>query len=135
MISNPYAQYKENSVQTASPEKLILMLYDGAIKFLNQTKLAMNTKNIEEINKYITKTQDVISELMIALNMDYEISHNLYNLYDYFNRRLIEANIKKDPDILEEVLKHITELRQTWAEAVIKINSQTVSAGSVNLEG
>ncbi len=135
MISNPYAQYKENSVQTASPEKLILMLYDGAIKFLNQAKVAIDANNIQESNLYITKTQDVITELMIALNMDYEIAHNLYNLYDYFNRRLIEANIKKDPEILAEVLNHILELRETWAEAALKFKSQSTPAGGVNLEG
>ncbi|MDA8233939.1 MAG: flagellar export chaperone FliS [Clostridia bacterium] len=135
MNSNPYAQYKQTAVQTASPEKLLLMLYDGAIKFLNQAKVAMDTRNIEESNKYIIKTQDIISELIVTLNMEYEISHNLHGIYDYLNRRLIQANIKKDPEILEEVLNHITELRQTWAEAAINVKSQPVLAGGVNIEG
>lgn len=138
MQLNPYNQYKNTSVQTASPEQLVIMLYDGAIKFLNQAKTAMNAGNIQDANGKIGKTQDIIAELMIALNMDYEISHSLYSLYEYFNRRLIEANIKKDSELLDEVLNHLSELRQTWTEAMIRIKSQPMIVSGVtgvNIEG
>lgn len=133
---NPYNQYKQTSVETASPEKLILMLYDGAIKFINQAKISMDEKNIEEINKALIKTQNIISELIIGLNMDTgEIARNLYNLYDYFQRRLVEANTKKDTGILDEVLGYLEELRDTWAEAAAKIKSSSGVVNGVNIEG
>lgn len=133
---NPYNQYKQTSVETASPEKLILMLYDGAIKFINQAKISMDEKNIEETNKALIKTQNIISELIIGLNMDTgEIARNLYNLYDYFQRRLVEANTKKDTGILDEVLGYLEELRDTWAEAAAKIKSSSGVVNGVNIEG
>jgi len=134
-MQNGYDKYKQLSIETASPERLIIMLYDGALKYLNQAKNAINVKNIEQTNNFIIKTQDIIGELMVTLDMNYEISHRLYSLYDYFNRRLIEANVKKDPGILDEVINHISELRQSWAEAAIKAKSQPTIAGGVNLEG
>lgn len=134
--TNPYNQYKQTSIETASPEKLILMLYDGAIKFINQAKIYMDEKNIEETNKALIKTQNIISELIIGLNMDTgEIARNLYNLYDYFQRRLVEANTKKDTHILDEVLGYLEELRDTWAEAVTKLKSSTGVSNGMNIEG
>ena len=94
---NPYQQYQEQSVMTASPGELTLMLYNGCIKFINQAKLFIEQKNIEKANNAIIRAQDIIQELMVTLNMDYEISKNLAALYDYMNRRLIDANISKIP--------------------------------------
>jgi len=136
MQSNPYKQYQQTAVETASPERLIIMLYDGAVKFINQAKISMNEGNIEETNKALLKTQDIISELMIGLNMEIgEVAQNLYNLYDYFKRRLVEANTKKDIAILDEVLGHLVELRDTWVAAAAKLKASSGAANGVNIEG
>lgn len=125
MTGNIAAQnaYKQNSVTTASPGELTLMLYNGCIKFLGKVKVAMQNKNIEEQNINILKTQAIIDELMTTLNMDIEISKQILPLYEYMNHRLAEANIKNDSAIIEEVEGLVTEFRDTWKE-VIKITRQ-----------
>ncbi|MDW7674420.1 MAG: flagellar export chaperone FliS [Bacillota bacterium] len=122
-LNNPYQQYQQNNVYTATPGELTLMLYNGAIKFLKQAKVAIEEKNIEEANNKICRVQDILAELMSSLNMDIEISNNLYALYDFMNNRLIEANIKKESKMIDEVEGMLVELRDTWKE-VIKINRQ-----------
>ncbi|MGM0754075.1 MAG: flagellar export chaperone FliS [Bacillota bacterium] len=129
-INNPYAAYQNNSVNTASPGELTLMLYNGSLKFIHIAKKAMEDKNIELKNTNIQKTQAIVNELMVTLNMDLEVSKNLMSLYDYINRRLTEANIKNDASILEEVDGLITEFRDTWKE-VIKLNRQKQHGGQV----
>ena len=123
---NPYLnQYKQNSVLTAAPETILIMLYDGAINFLLRAKIAIDEKNIEETHTYITKTQKIIREFMDTLDMDTggEMAQNLFRLYDYLHYRLVQANIKKDKDMIDEVLGHLRSLKQTWEEA-IKIASR-----------
>lgn len=125
MAANLTAQnaYKQNSVTTASPGELTLMLYNGCLKFLNKAKLAIQDKNIQEKNTNLIKAQAIISELMATLNMDIEVSKNMLALYEYMNRRLVEANIQNDVSIIEEVEGLVTEFRDTWKE-VIRINRQ-----------
>ncbi|MFJ7669464.1 flagellar export chaperone FliS [Lysinibacillus sp. NPDC097195] len=125
MAANLTAQnaYKQNSVTTASPGELTLMLYNGCLKFLNKAKLAIQEKNIQEKNTNLIKAQAIISELMATLNMDIEVSKNMLALYEYMNRRLVEANIQNDVSIIEEVEGLVTEFRDTWKE-VIRINRQ-----------
>ena len=123
---NPYVnQYKQNAVLTASPETILIMLYDGAINFLLRAKIAIEDKDIDQTHLYITKTQKIIREFMDTLDMDTagEIGENLYRLYEYLHHRLIQANIKKDTEIVDEVLGHLRSLKQTWEEA-IKISSR-----------
>lgn len=121
--TNAYNAYKQNSVTTASPGELTLMLYNGCLKFLNRAKLAIDEKNIEERNYNIQRAQAIIAEFMSTLNMDIEISKQMLPLYEYMNRRLTEANIKNDPTIIEEVEGLVTEFRDTWKE-VIKITRE-----------
>ena len=121
--TNAYNAYKQNSVTTASPGELTLMLYNGCLKFLAKAKVAMNEKNISEKNFNLQKAQAIISELMSTLNMDYPISKQMLSLYKYMNRRLVEANIKNDVAIIDEVEGLVTEFRDTWKE-VIKITRQ-----------
>ncbi|WP_144788467.1 flagellar export chaperone FliS [Lysinibacillus fusiformis] len=125
MAANLTAQnaYKQNSVTTASPGELTLMLYNGCLKFLNKAKQAIQEKNIQEKNTNLIKAQAIISELMATLNMDIEISKQMLPLYEYMSRRLVEANIKNDVAIIEEVEGLVTEFRDTWKE-VIRINRQ-----------
>jgi flagellar secretion chaperone FliS len=127
-INNPYAAYQNNSVTTASPGELTLMLYNGSLKFIHIAKKAIEDKNIELKNTNIQKAQAIVSELMVTLNTDLEISRNLMSLYDYINRRLTEANVKNDGAILEEVEGMITEFRDTWKQ-VIQLNRQKQHAG------
>lgn len=122
-ISNPYQSYQQNSVNTASPGELTLMLYNGCLKFIHQAKKAIEEKNIEMKNTNIQKAQTIIQELMVTLNMDIEVSKNMMSLYDFMNRRLMEANIKNDASILDEVEGLVTEFRDTWKE-VIQVNRQ-----------
>jgi len=126
-MKNPYEQYQQNSVNTASPGELTLMLYNGCLKFIHLAKGAIAQKNFEERNKNIIKAQDIIHELMVTLDMEQEVSQNLIQLYDYLNRQLIQANIKNDVTILEEVEGFVTEFRDTW-KAVIQINRQKTFA-------
>lgn len=122
-ISNPYQSYQQNSVNTASPGELTLMLYNGCLKFIKLAKKAISEKNIEEKNTNLLKAQKIIQEFMVTLNMDVPVSKNMMSLYDYILRRLIEANTKNDLTILDEVEGLVTEFRDTWKQA-IQLNRQ-----------
>jgi flagellar secretion chaperone FliS len=122
-MNNPYQSYQQNAVNTASPGELTLMLYNGCLKFIRLAKSAILEKNIEVKNTNLLKAQKIIQELMVTLNLDQPISKDLLSLYDYINRRLIEANIKNDVSILDEVEEFITDFRDTWRQ-VIQINRQ-----------
>lgn len=122
-INNPYQAYQENSLNTASPGELTLMLYNGCLKFIHQAKVAIELKNIEERNTNIIKAQKIIQEFMVTLNMDIPMSKDLMIMYDYIYRRLIEANTKNDITILDEVSGFVTEYRDTWKQ-VIQLNRQ-----------
>ena len=127
-VNNPYQQYQNNSVNTASPGDLTLMLYNGCLKFIKLAKKAIEDKNIEVKNTNIQKAQNIITELMVTLDMKAELSQNLLSLYDYLNRRLIEANVKNDVSILNEVEEFVIEFRDTWKQ-VIQINRQQQHTG------
>jgi flagellar protein FliS len=117
--SNAYQIYQNNQVNTSSKGKLIIMLYDGALKFIRLAMIALKEKNIENTNKYLLRTQDILSELMITLNFEAgEISQNLYRLYDYMNNELIMANIEKDITKIRNVEELMEELRNSWAEII-----------------
>ncbi|KAB7706504.1 flagellar export chaperone FliS [Bacillus aerolatus] len=128
-MKNPYQTYSNNAVTTASPGELTLMLYNGCLKFINQAKKAIADQDIEAKNTSIQKAQAIIQELMVTLNMDVAVSENLLSLYDYLNRRLIEANIKSDTAVLEEVEGFVTEFRDAWKE-VIQKNRELQHAGA-----
>jgi flagellar secretion chaperone FliS len=122
-LNNPYQSYQQSSVNTASPGELTLMLYNGCLKFINLSKHAMEQKDIPARNTNILKAQKIVQELMVTLNMDLEVSENMMSLYEYMHRRLIEANIKNDQAILEEVEGLVTDFRDTWKQ-VIQLNRQ-----------
>jgi flagellar secretion chaperone FliS len=120
---NAYQAYQNNAVQTASPGELTLLLYNGCIKFIKLAKKAIEEKNMAEKNTNLIKAQDIVQELMVTLNMEYEISKNMMSMYDYIYRRLIEANVKNDLSILDEIEGYVTEFRDTWKQ-VIQLNRQ-----------
>lgn len=119
-LSNPYANYTNSRVMTASPGQLTLMLYDGAIKFCNIALVAIENHQIEKANTNIQKAQRIIEEFRATLNFHYPIAKEFDKVYEYIYRRLVEANIKKDPKILEEALAHIRTMRETWIEVMKK---------------
>ncbi|HBD96344.1 MAG: flagellar export chaperone FliS [Spirochaetes bacterium GWF1_31_7] len=138
-INNPYQQYKKNQIETADQGKLIVMLYDGAIKFISRAIELMDRKkvtgeDIETIHKNIIRTQDIITELMSSLNMDAgDISQRLFSIYMYMNNKLIEGNIQKDSKPLTEVKNHLIELREAWfqaAKTVAQDPKQAVGSGA-----
>ena len=115
-----YSQYNNSKILTASPAELTLMLYDGAIKFCNIAVMAIEKYDVMKAHTYIVKTENIIEEFQATLNHKYPVAKDFDNVYKYIYNRLIEANVKKDKDILEEVLVHLRTLRDTWKE-VMKI--------------
>jgi flagellar protein FliS len=117
-FGNPYANYANTKIQTATPAQLTLMLYDGAIKFCNLAIAAIENNQIEVANTNIKKVEAIIREFRATLNFKYPVAKEFDTVYEYLGRRLLEANIKKDKDILEEVLKHLRGMRDTWVEVM-----------------
>lgn len=117
-MANPYATYQTNSVTTALPQDLTLMLYEGLIKFSMLAKRAIEQKLIEQKNTNIQKAQAIILELQLTLNQSIALSKDLNNLYDYMQGRLIDANVKNDVLAIDEVIGFAEEFRETWKEAM-----------------
>lgn len=121
---NPYDKYLENAVATASKEELTLMLYDGALKFCNQAIAALEAKDIEKAGVLIIKVEDIIREFQLTLDRKYEVSKCFDMMYEYIHRRLVEANTKKDMEILLEMRVLLREFRDTWKEAMTLAKQQ-----------
>lgn len=119
---NPYAAYANNKVMTASPADLILMLYDGAIKFCNIAMMGIEENNIEKAHNNMIKVENILLEFRGSLDHKYPIAEDFDRVYQYLIRRLHEANLKKDPEILEEILEHLRTMRDTWKE-VMRLNN------------
>lgn len=117
-LPSAYTQYNNSKVLTASPAELTLMLYDGAIKFCNIAILAVEQKNIEKAHINITKTERIIDYFRQTLDMEYPVAEDFERVYSYLSKRLVEANIKKDKEILEEVNQHLHAMRDTWKEVM-----------------
>ena len=120
MVSNPYAQYQKNSVNTASGPELTLMLYNGAIKFCNIAVDSIEKKDIPRAHENLIKAQDIIMELRITLNKKYPIAIEMDQLYDYIYDTLIQANLKKDISKIQEACGLIRNYRDAWQEAMKK---------------
>lgn len=117
MITSPYDKYKKTSVQTSTPSQLLLMLYDGAIRFVRGGIEGIKEHDHNKTNTQLNKAQAIISELTVTLDRSYEVSEGLAALYEYMNHLLIEANIKKQEGPAEEALGYLLELRESWAQA------------------
>lgn len=121
-LPNAYAQYNNNKIMTASPAELTLMLYEGAIKFCNVAQAAIEENDVQKAHTNIIKAQRIIDYLRQTLDMKYAVAQDFENIYSYLGTRLIQANMKKDPEILKEVNEHLHSVRDTWKQ-VMKINS------------
>ena len=119
MLANQgYAAYANNKIMTASPAELTLMLYEGAIKFANLAIAGIEEKDIQKAHTNIMKVERIIEEFQAALNHKYPVAKDFDNVYNYLLIRLKEANVKKDKEIMEEVLKHLRTMRDTWKEVM-----------------
>ncbi|OFS19739.1 MULTISPECIES: flagellar export chaperone FliS [Clostridium] len=124
MYSNGYNAYKNNSVNYASKEQLLLMLLDGAVKFSKIGRQAIAEKDIKRAHDSITRTQDIFTELRVSLDQNAgEWAVQMFNVYGFINEKLFEANIKKDEKIMDEVIPLIEEVRDIWYAAEKKAKS------------
>ena len=118
MQNNPYDKIKNNSIMTASPAELTLMLYEGAIKFGNQAIAAINARDMGEAHRLIVRVQDIIDELRGTLNFEFPIAEQMDRMYEFISFTLVEANMEKNPAKVETALIFIREFRDTWKEAM-----------------
>ena len=116
--------YRQQQVMTATPEALTLMLYNGAIKFINESIEETKKKEYEKANTSCIKAQNIISEFRLTLKMEYEISKNLLALYNYAYDRLVEGNMNEDITKLEEAKDILSELRDAWAQAMKAVKNE-----------
>lgn len=124
-LNNGYAAYANSKVLTASPAELTLMLYDGAIKFCNIAIAAVEKGDIIKAHNNIMKVENIIAEFQSTLDHKYPVANDFDTVYEYLQQRLLMANVKKDKDILEEVLKHLRTMRDTWKEVMETTNNGT----------
>ncbi len=124
-INQAYAQYNRNKIMTASPAELTLLLYDGAIKFCNVALLGLEQKDMEKVHINITKAEDIIVEFQATLNHKYAVAEDFDKIYKYIYELLVEANIKKDRELLERALSELRGMRDTWKEVMAKTKNGT----------
>lgn len=132
-LRNGYIQYREQSVMTASPGDLVLMLYDGCLRQMRLARLALTPSGdekpaIEEAGLALKKAQDIIIELINGLDFQYDIARQLFRIYEYVDHQLIQANIRKDSKLVESLEEIMTEMRNTWEQA-IKISRSNLAVG------
>lgn len=118
MPINPAAAYQNSKILTASGADLTLMLYEGAIKFCNLALIGFEKKDIMKINTNIQKAEKVITELQVTLDRRYPVANDFDNVYKYIQGKLFQANIKKDPELLEEALNQIRDMRDIWKQVM-----------------
>ncbi len=119
-LPNAYGQYNNSKILTASPAELTMMLYEGAIKFCNIAIVAIEEKDVEKAHLNIRKVERIIDYLRQTLDMKYPVAEHFERIYTYLSQRLIEANIKKETEILEEINGHLRTMRDTWREVMKK---------------
>ncbi len=124
-INSGYSAYNTNRIMTATPAELTLMLYEGAIKFCNIAIIGVEENDVEKAHNNIVKVENIIGEFIATLNHKYPVAQDFENVYNYLMDSLIEANMKKDKEILEEVLGYLREMRDTWKEVMKRAKTQT----------
>lgn len=117
-VQNPYAQYNNSKILTASPAELTLMLYEGAIKFCNIAIMGIEQGDIQKAHTNIVKVQRIVDEFRATLDMKYPVAQDFDRVYVYLQKRLLDANMKKDKEIVEEIATHLRSMRDTWKEVM-----------------
>ena len=125
MINKGYDQYMRSKIMTASKGELTLMLYDGAIKFCNMSIMCIEKNDIPGANTNIQKTEAIIEEFQATLDHKYPVAEDFKKVYEYLYDRLVQANMKKDTEILNEVLGHLRTMRDTWKEVMRVANGHS----------
>ncbi len=122
-------QYKSNEISTVSQGRLIVMLYEGAIRFLNLAIENNTPRKYDVVNNNILKAQEIVTELMLALNMENggEVANNLLGIYVYIKKRLLEANMRKESEIMSEIIKYLEDLKNAWEEIEKKEKASVVA--------
>ncbi|MEW6698714.1 MAG: flagellar export chaperone FliS [Bacillota bacterium] len=123
IAKNPYHNYQQNAILSAGPEELTTMLYNRLVKDLKTAQEAVEKKDVQVAHQSITHAQDIVLHLMNTLDTGYEVGQNLNIMYDYMNRRLLEANLKKDAEILKEITGYAVEFRDTWLQALKQVRA------------
>src|SRR5262245_47469769 len=119
MSVQPYHQYQRTQAETASPGELVVMLYKGAIKFLGSARQNLDVGDLEATNRQLLRAQEIILELMISVDVGVgPVARNLFDLYEFMHRHLVQANIRKDERLIEEVEALLRELTPAWEQAV-----------------
>lgn len=118
---NPYLQqYKKNQIETATPEEILILLYDAAINNLNKAKVALENNDNDLFRYNMLNCKNIILEFMNSLDMEAggKFAETLYNLYRYYHKILVKSEVTQDTQGIDEVLRHLTSLRETWQKAI-----------------
>lgn len=135
--ANPYLkEYKKNQIETATPEQILILLYNGAIQYLNKAKIALESGDISSYKTHIYDCECIIMEFMNSLNMEIggKFAETLYGLYDYLYRTLVTVALSKEVEKIDEVLGHLTSLRETWLKAIDIANAERQANQSISVE-
>jgi len=116
MMGNAYEKYRHQGIMTASPADLVVMLYDGCIKQLKMTRIAIEEKHYEQANGYNKRAQDIVMELIMSLDLSFPISKDLMNIYEFVLQEMVQVNIDKDSSRIQPLLELLESLREAWAE-------------------
>lgn len=129
--SNPYQQYKEQSLSTMAPGEILVKLYDETIKQMRIAELGIEKNDLGSLNKALNRAQAILATLEDSLNNDYEVSANLRNLYVFIAKQLLEANVKKDTSYIKECIPLVRELRDSFdqAEKLSRIQQRAIVGG------
>jgi len=115
-MATAYNRYKEHDVMMANPMELIVMLYNGCIKQLKLAKIAIDDKDVDKANGSLQKAQDIVMELMMSLDMSYEVSKELMNLYEFMAHEIGQVNVTKNPASIGPLVEMLTSLRDAWVQ-------------------
>ncbi len=135
-IQNPYSNYAKQGVMTASPGELTVMLYDGCIRFCRRAQMFIEEDNTQEVHNNILRAQQIVMELINTLDLNYKISDELLSIYEFLHRELIDANVYKDPEIIDGIVGIMTDLRDTWQQAskIARQNEYIANAADPEVE-
>ncbi len=128
-INNAYARYREQSVLTASPGDLVLMLYDGCLKNMRLARTALGESGMEMAGKSLIKAQDIVTALIQGLDFHYPLSTSLLSLYEYIHYELVMTNVTKDSTRIAPIEEIVSDLRDTWEQAIRESRGQVRAAG------
>ncbi|MFO7729185.1 MAG: flagellar export chaperone FliS [Spirochaetia bacterium] len=138
-MQNKLNAYRETHIKTASQGKIIIMLYDESLRQLDTAihLLKDNTREYDKVNSAILRAQDMVTELMVSLDFEKggDIAQGLYSLYMFFNQHMMQANMKKDANMLRTVREQLNELRTAWDQVINKAQSGSQNSGGINVAG